>query len=90
MLIHILGPLVIYFGFVVVTYAVRWHGMWTDSLAILFIVCVNTWSIWTAEWNARLLPRWRIAIAAAAVLVSGPLMIYLALTLRTDLMGNFG
>jgi len=53
-------------------------------MAIIFIVAINTWSIWTAEWNARLKVGWRIGISVVAFLVSVLLMNLIAFNIRAD------
>jgi len=84
LLIHIVGPLVVFLGFVSVTTAVHWHGVWTDSMAIIFIVVVNTWSIWSAKWNEKLALAWRIGITIVALFVSLLLMNAIAFNIRSD------
>jgi len=74
----------VFLGFVSVTTAVHWHGVWTDSMAIIFIVVVNTWSIWSAKWNEKLALAWRIGITIVALFVSLLLMNAIAFNIRSD------
>ena len=86
LLIHIIAPVAVFVGFVLTTSLVQWHGIWTDSLVMIIILAVNTWSIWTAEWNAKLKLRWRIGISLVTFFVSFIMMNVIALNIRT----NFG
>lgn len=84
LLIHIIAPVIVFVGFLSVTTFAHWHGMWTDSMAMIIILGFNTWSIWTAKWNARLKVGWRVGISLITFFISFFFMNLIALTIRID------
>ncbi len=81
--IHILAPAVLYATYIVLTSEVRWHGVYSDSLAMLVIIVCNGISIYVSDWRRRFRKRSSIPIGVFIFVASIFLMIWFGFEVRT-------
>lgn len=82
--IHVLVPVGLLLVFISCTTYIGWHGPWTDSAAFLAVAVFNTFSIWTAPWNANLMIAWRVIITVVAVPLIFVCLAFVSYAIRVD------